>query len=105
MACHGVALSPGSTYRPANTVDALDHVHRRELELQSAFVREAQRFGVPVIFEAVGHMKLADAQAFVTIIREHLQFTGPIMTLGPIPTDAPVGEGDIANAAGVAFLT
>lgn len=104
MARSGTVLSLGSTFRPANTIDALDSVHRRELELQREFAVEARRAGVPVMLEAVGHMKLSQTQEFVSLVRHQLGFGGPIMTLGPIPTDAAVGEDHIANAVGGAVL-
>jgi phosphomethylpyrimidine synthase len=104
MAKHGTVLSLGTTFRPANTVDALDAAHRNELTLQRQFANEASRQGVPVMLESVGHMKLSQVQDFVSLVRGQLKFDGPVMTLGPIPTDAAVGEDHIANAIGGAML-
>jgi phosphomethylpyrimidine synthase len=104
MARHGTVLSLGTTFRPANTIDALDLAHRNELALQRQFADEARRQGVPVMLEAVGHMKLSQVEDFVSLVRSQLKFEGPIMTLGPIPTDAAVGEDHIANAIGGAML-
>lgn len=101
---HGVALSLGTTFRPANVVDAMDEVHVRELREQQPYVDEARHLGIPVMLEAVGHMTLADCDRFTRTVRDELGLDLPIMTLGPIPTDAAVGEDHIANAIGGAYL-
>jgi phosphomethylpyrimidine synthase len=104
LARHGVALSLGTTFRPASTVDALDAVHIAELERQQTFYQAAREFGVPTMLEAVGHMRLGDIAKFTRLIREQLHYPGPVMTLGPIPTDAAVGHDHIANALGAGML-
>lgn len=104
LARHGVALSLGTTFRPASTVDALDAVHVQELERQQIFYREARAMGVPTMLEAVGHMRLGQIAAFTRMLRETLRYSGPVMTLGPIPTDAAVGHDHIANALGAGML-
>jgi phosphomethylpyrimidine synthase len=104
LARYGVALSLGTTFRPASTVDALDAVHVAELERQQVFYRAAREFGVPTMLEAVGHMRLGDIAKFTRLIRDQLQYPGPVMTLGPIPTDAAVGHDHIANALGAGML-
>ena len=101
---NNVALSLGTTYRPANTVDALDSAHVKELERQTVFYNEARRLGIPVMLEAVGHMRLKDFAQFTRFIRRNLRFPGPVMALGPIPTDAAVGNDHIANALGAGML-
>jgi phosphomethylpyrimidine synthase len=101
---HGVALSLGTTFRPANVVDAMDAAHVDELMAQRPYVDEARRLGIPVMLEAVGHMTLADCDRFASTVRDELGLQLPIMTLGPIPTDAAVGEDHIANAIGSAYL-
>jgi phosphomethylpyrimidine synthase len=104
LAVHGVALSLGTTFRPATTRDALDEAHVRELRLQAELTAEATRFGVPVMLEAVGHMTLDKVPVFTALVREEMGICGPIMTLGPIATDAAVGEDHVANAIGAAAL-
>jgi phosphomethylpyrimidine synthase len=101
---HGVALSLGTTFRPANVVDAMDEVHVQEIHAQQPYLAEARRLGVPVMLEAVGHMTLADCHRFAVLVRDEIRLNLPIMTLGPIPTDAAVGEDHIANAVGGAYL-
>ncbi|AYL37167.1 phosphomethylpyrimidine synthase ThiC [Streptomyces fungicidicus] len=101
---HGVALSLGTTFRPASTVDALDTVHVQELERQQLFYREARALGIPTMLEAVGHMRLGQIATFTRLLRGTLRYPGPVMTLGPIPTDAAVGHDHIANALGAGML-
>ena len=101
---HGTALSLGTTFRPANVVDAMDEVHVREIKAQRPYVEEARRLGIPVMLEAVGHMTLADCDRFTDLVRGELGLSLPIMTLGPIPTDAAVGEDHVSNAIGGAYL-
>ena len=101
---HGTAVSLGTTFRPSNVIDALDEVHVREIELQRRYIDEARRQGVGVMLEAVGHMGLRDAAPFTDLVRRRLSYELPVMTLGPIPTDAAVGEDHIANAIGGAYL-
>ena len=101
---HGTALSLGTTFRPANVADALDEAHLAEIEFQGEAIAEAGRQGVPVLLEAVGHMTLDKALRFTRTIRHTFGYRLPIMTLGPTPTDAAVGEDHIANAIGGAFL-
>lgn len=98
---YDVVLSLGTTFRPANVVEALDPVHRAEIELQGTYIREARRRGVPVMLEGVGHMTL-------NRIPEYIALAGaygiPMVPLGPIPTDAAVGEDHIASAIGAAYM-
>ncbi|MDP1614167.1 MAG: phosphomethylpyrimidine synthase ThiC, partial [Methylococcales bacterium] len=101
---HGVVLNIGSTFRPANVVDALDQVHVREMEMFGEYIEEAYKQDVPVIIGAIlGHITLAKINRFVDLIRNKLKYMQPIETLGPIPTDAAVGEDHISNAIGAAY--
>ena len=97
-------LSLGTAFRPATTRDALDEAHRRELALQAEIARAGHEAGVPVMLEPLGHMTLGKVAEFTSLVRDRLGFHGPVMTLGPIVTDAAVGEDHIANAIGAAAL-
>ena len=99
-----VGLSLGTTFRPANIAEAMDEVHINEICLQGKFISEARKQGVPVILEAVGHMPINKYARFVDIIINDLNYNLPLMTLGPIPTDAATGEDHIANAIGATHL-
>jgi phosphomethylpyrimidine synthase len=49
-------------------------------------------------------MRRAVCREFASIVRDQHGYRLPLMTLGPIPTDAAVGEDHVANAVGGAFL-
>jgi phosphomethylpyrimidine synthase len=99
---HRVVLSVGATFRPSNVIDALDEVHRKETELQGQYITEARRLGVAVIMEGVGHIRLDQLQEYVEISKA--RYKVPFVPLGPIPTDAAVGEDHIASAIGAAYM-
>lgn len=96
-----VALSIGSTFRPANIFDALDTVHKEEFERQGIFIEKAKRAGVPVIFEGVGHMTLNKIVEYAEMIR---QYKIPYMPLGPIPTEIGIGMDHISSVIGSTFM-
>ena len=98
---HKVALSIGSTFRPANIFDALDTVHREEFERQGIFIEKAKKEGVPVIFEGVGHMTLDKIIKYAEMVR---QYKIPFMPLGPIPTETGVGMDHISSVIGSTFM-
>jgi phosphomethylpyrimidine synthase len=100
---HNMALSLGTTFRPATIIDAMDEVHIKELELQGKYISEANRHGVPVLLEAIGHVPLDKLHDFATLVRNDLKYNLPLMTLGPIPTDSAVGSDHISNAIGSAY--
>lgn len=97
-----VVLSIGATFRPSNILDALDEVHLRETELQGEYIVEARRLGIQVIMEGVGHMRLDRIPEYVAISKK--RYNIPFVPLGPIPTDAAVGEDHIASAIGAAYM-
>ncbi|MHB9036597.1 MAG: phosphomethylpyrimidine synthase ThiC [Armatimonadota bacterium] len=95
-----VALSIGTVFRPACLSEALDEAHVQETVRQKEFVDEARRRGVPVQIEGIGHIALGQIQEFVRLISGH---QAPVMTLGPLPTDAAVGQDHVASAIGAAY--
>lgn len=96
---HSVALSIGSTFRPVGISEALDEAHVEEIALQGTFVREAQRVGVAVQMEGIGHIALTQIPRY---LRLATVYNVPLVPLGPLPTDAAVGRDHIANAIGAA---
>jgi phosphomethylpyrimidine synthase len=99
---YNVLLSVGSVFRPANVVDALDEVHRAEIDLQGVYISEAKRQGVQVIMEGVGHMTLDKIGEYTHIIKS--RYGIPMVPLGPITSDAAVGQDHITNAIGGAYM-
>lgn len=96
-----VAVSIGTTFRPANVIDALDIVHRQEYERQGIFIQQAKQAGVAVMMEGVGHMTLDKIPEYANMIKA---YKVPFMPLGPITTDAAVGEDHISNAIGATYM-
>jgi len=94
---HNMALSIGSTFRPATVVEALDDIHRREIVLQGEYVRAAQEANIPVQLEGIGHIRLDQIYDYYELVAS---YEVPMMPLGPLPTDAAVGQDHIANAIG-----
>ncbi len=97
---HNMSLSVGSTFRPANLIEALDEVHREEIVLQGEFIRAAQEAGVPVQIEGIGHIRLDQIPEYFSLIEK---YQVPMMPLGPLPTDAAVGQDHITNAIGATY--
>jgi len=97
-----VALSIGTTFRPATTVDALDEVQLEEIKLQSKYISAAKSAGVQVLMEGMGHAPLHKISEYVKLIK--CLHDIPVMPLGPITTDAAVGEDHISSAIGAAFM-
>lgn len=99
---YDVGLSIGTTFRPATTVDALDAAHSEEILIQKNFIDRAQKSGVMVMMEGLGHATLDKIEKYVKLVKSHIDI--PIMPLGPIPTDASVGEDHISSAIGATFM-
>ena len=98
-----MALSIGTTFRPATTIDALDEVHREEISIQGEYIKEARNKGVQVMLEGIGHCGLAKIKEYIQIVKS--KYDVPIMPLGPLPTDAAVGNDHVASAIGAAFMS
>lgn len=96
-----IAISLGSTFRPAGIEDACDEVHIRETHEQLKICRLLQSEGVQVILENVGHISLAKIERHCELLK---QFNAPIMPLGPTPTDCAENEDHIASAIGASLM-
>lgn len=98
----GAAISLGGSLRPAAIVDAMDAVHRAEINTQARHVHTAQRVGVPVMIEGLSHGVEADLHQYVTSVHEACGPV-PVTALGPLPTDVAAGMDHVAAAIGVVF--
>lgn len=96
----GVAISLGSTFRPANIFDACGEVHIKETQAQLEVSRYLHQNGVKVMVENVGHIGLDKLEEHSSLLR---RFEAPIMPLGPLPTDDAIGMDHVDNAIGAAF--
>lgn len=99
---HNVALSIGTAFRPGTTVDALDEVQLEEIKIQGEYINAARKAGVSVMMEGIGHATLDKIASYIKIVKT--RYGVPVMPLGPIPTDAAVGEDHIASAIGATYM-
>lgn len=97
---NNIAISLGTTFRPAGIVDALDEVHLLETHKQLELCQKLKALGVNVIVENIGHIDLSSIEKHSELLR---RFYAPIMPLGPLPTDNAEGNDHIASAIGGAF--
>ena len=99
---YGITLSLGTTFRPSTTVDALDKVQLEEIKLQNEYISIAKSLGVQVLMEGMGHASLNKIAEYTKLIKYVHDI--PVMPLGPITTDAAIGEDHISSAIGAAFM-
>jgi len=97
---YSIAISLGTTFRPAGINDACDTVHILETEEQLELCKYLQSKGVNVIVENIGHIDLLQLKRHAELLKK---FEAPIMPLGPLPTDNAIGNDDIASAIGASF--
>lgn len=98
---YGMAISLGTTFRPAGIADACDKVHLEETEAQLKLCHTLQAEGVQVMVENVGHIAIDRLEQHCRRLRD---CNAPIMPLGPSPTDCSVGTDHTAAAVGAAFM-
>lgn len=98
---YGIAISLGTTFRPAGIEEACDEVHLMETEGQLKYCKLLQKEGVQVMVENVGHIALNRLEEHCKRLR---QFDAPIMPLGPLPTDCAEGDDHIAAAIGASLM-
>lgn len=97
---YDVAVSLGSTFRPANIFEACDEVHIKETQKQLEVCKYLQSKDVKVMVENVGHIGLDKIEQHANVLRK---FCAPIMPLGPLPTDVALDMDHINNAIGASF--
>ncbi len=95
-----IAISLGTTFRPAGITDALDEVHIIETKKQIEISQRLKNKGINVIIENVGHIDLLSIEKHSELLRKS---NSPIMPLGPLPTDNAEGVDHISSAIGAAF--
>ncbi len=97
-----VTLSLGDSFRPGCLNDAMDLLQMSELRRLAKLADKANEYGVQVIIEGPGHMRLDKIAEFVEkqkiVCKER-----PLYVLGPLVTDIAVGYDHIAAAIGSAF--
>lgn len=97
---YDIAISLGTTFRPASIIDACDSIHLEETMQQLEVCKYLQERNIKVIVENIGHIDIAKLETHSKILN---RFNAPIMPLGPIPTDNAIGIDHIASAIGASF--
>ncbi len=97
-----MALSLGSTFRPAWCGEALDRVHQRELLAQDELGARLLGEGIQVMREGIGHASIADLGRFAELLRRSLPL--PLVALGPTPVDHAGRLDPVAAACGITAL-
>lgn len=98
---YDIAISLGSTFRPAGIVDACDEVHIKETQKQIELCKLLQQENVKVIIENIGHIDIQKIKEHSNLLK---QFNAPIMPLGPLPIDSAFGLDSLAAAIGASCL-
>jgi phosphomethylpyrimidine synthase len=99
---HKVAVSMGSSLRPAAICDAMDEAQRQEIRAQSTLVSLAHREGVQVLVEGLSHALPRDIARYIALVHEACE-GAPATALGPLPTDVAAGRDHIAAVIGIVF--
>jgi phosphomethylpyrimidine synthase len=95
---YNVPLIIGTCLRPGSLKDSFDKFHLNEIRLQKLLVEEANKAGVPVAVEVVGHIKPTDMNKLKKIRK---LINAPIGALGPLFTDIALGMDDVAAGMGI----
>lgn len=98
---YDVAISLGTTFRPASTLEACDLAHITETNEQLELCNFLKSKNINVILENIGHISLDKISEHIKILKN---FECPIMPLGPLPTDTALENDHIASAIGSSFL-
>ncbi len=101
---HSIAISLGSTFRPASTFQALDEVHRAETLRQLSLAKTLYESGIQVCVEGIGHAKLKTLSDYFSLV-EASQFCPPVIALGPTPNDSAGRQDPIASAVALGALS
>lgn len=98
---NNVAISLGTSFRPASIFEACDEVHIAETFKQLKLCKYIKDRGVNVLVENIGHITLDKIKDHSNLLK---QFEAPIMPLGPLPTDIGFDNDHIASSIGATTL-
>ena len=99
---HKVAVSMGSSLRPAAISDAMDVAQQKEIWAQSRLVSLAHKEGVQALVEGLSHALPRDIAKYIALVHEACG-GAPATALGPLPTDIAAGRDHIAAVIGIVF--
>lgn len=99
---HHLSLSIAASFRPAAISDAFDQVHIMDILQQFEFAKLFHKESIGVIIESPGHCNFSKIELISKFIRANVNF--PVMPLGPMPTDASIGQDHISSSIGAALF-
>jgi phosphomethylpyrimidine synthase len=99
---YNITLSLGDALRPGAIADSTDRLQIAELYVLAELVKKCRRWGVQVMVEGPGHIRL-DEIAFNMALEKKLCNNAPFYVLGPLPTDIAAGYDHISSAIGGAI--
>jgi len=99
LAENDVAISLGSSFRPAAIHDAMDYIHMREISHQAQLCKRARLHTPNLLLEGLSHALPQDMQRFVEHAHSECPDV-PLTALGPLPVDTSAGMDHVAASVG-----
>lgn len=97
----GVAISLGTTFRPASVCDKWDNLSECEITKMGKLVAKADRLNIPIIVEGLGHVTIAEIENIVKKTKSKC-YNAPYRILS-VPTDRAIGGDHISGAIAAAI--
>lgn len=99
---YDITLSLGDGLRPGAVIDGSDRAQVQELIILGELAKRAREFGVGVMIEGPGHLRLNEIEMNVRL-EKSLCDGAPFYVLGPLVTDIAPGYDHITSAIGGAI--
>lgn len=97
----GVAISLGTTFRPASVCDKWDNLSEREINKMGELVVKADKLNVPIIVEGLGHISINEIEKVVKKTKSKC-YNAPYRILS-VSTDRAIGGDHISGAIAAAI--
>ncbi len=97
----GVAISLGTTFRPASVCDKWDIFSESEITKMGELVAKADNLNVPIIVEGLGHVSINEIEEIVKRTKRKC-YNAPYRILS-VPTDRAIGGDHISGAIAAAI--
>ena len=99
---YNITLSLGDGLRPGALDDSTDRLQLHELFTLGELVKKARAYGVQVMVEGPGHVKINEV-AYNMALEKKICHKAPFYVLGPLTTDIAMGYDHISAAIGGAI--
>lgn len=99
---YNITISLGDALRPGAIADSTDKLQMYELFVLSELVKKCWKYGVQVMVEGPGHIRLDEIQ-FNIEMEKKLCSGAPFYVLGPLTTDIACGYDHIVSSIGGAL--